>query len=308
MKKISEITKRDIQDYIIINKVNWAGRLEESEFLSRLYNLKNIRSFDGRFNDFEGDIWQHRVNNYDWDDDWIFSDTRINLNNCDDAEYLRFLCEMLHPVVRSDYEEVNQLLQAFNSLLKNDGYVIVEKARISGHPIYAAKLSTDSISILRKNEIVNKLSSEYVMQQITSMETSIESSPHIAIGLAKELIETVLKSILRENNGTVNDELNIQQLLKETSKILNLVPKEVSDEKRGAEKIRQILGNLGNIVSGIAELRNDYGSGHGKDDSFRGLQGRHAKLAVGSASTLAIFLLETWEMMKSKASNSKKSV
>jgi hypothetical protein len=61
---------------------------------------------------------QHRVNNYDWDDDWIFSDTRINLNNCDDAEYLRFLCEMLHPVVRSDYEEVNQLLQAFNSFVK----------------------------------------------------------------------------------------------------------------------------------------------------------------------------------------------
>jgi hypothetical protein len=146
------------------------------------------------------------------------------------------------------------------------------------------------------------------MQQITSMETSIESSPHIAIGLAKELIETVLKSILREIMVLLMMNSNIQQLLKETSKILNLVPKEVSDEKRGAEKIRQILGNLGNIVSGIAELRNDYGSGHGKDDSFRGLQGRHAKLAVGSASTLAIFLLETWEMMKSKASNSKKSV
>lgn len=300
MKKISDITKRDILDYMQINKVNWSGRLEETEFLSRLYDLKNMPSYDSRFKDFEGDIWQHRVNNYDWDDYWVFSDDRIGLSNCDDSDFLKFLCEMLHPVVNSNYEEVNKLLQDFNSILKGDGYRIVEKARISGHPIYAAKLYSESINVINKSDIINKLSSEYVMQHITAMEASIESSPHIAIGLSKELIETVLKNIIIEGGIAFDENWNMQQLLKETTKLLNLVPKDIPDDKKGADKIRQILGSLGSIVAGIAELRNDYGSGHGKDNSFHGLQSRHAKLAVGSASTLAVFLLETWEMMKMK--------
>jgi hypothetical protein len=49
---------------------------------------------------------------------------------------------------------------------------------------------------------------------------------------------------------------------------------------------------LTTVVQGIGELRNQYGSGHGKKASFKGLTARHAKLSVGAASTLAIFLLE----------------
>ena len=137
MKKISDITKRDIQDYLIINKINWAGRLDETEFLSRLYNLNEMPTTDSRFSNFFSDIRKHRINNYDWDDYWIFSDPRLNLKNCDDSDYLKLLCEMLHPVVRSDYEETKKLLQVFNSHLKPDGYIITEKERISGKPIFA---------------------------------------------------------------------------------------------------------------------------------------------------------------------------
>lgn len=36
--------------------------------------------------------------------------------------------------------------------------------------------------------------------------------------------------------------------------------------------------------------------GHGKDGKLKGLQPRHAKLSVGAASTLAIYLLETHRM------------
>lgn len=299
MRKISEITKRDIQDYIVINKILWAGKLNETEFLSRLYDVQKIPSTDPRFTSFENDIWQHRINNDDWNDYWIFDDDRLNLKSCDDAEYLKFLCEMIHPIVRVDVDEINQLLQEFNNYLRKDGYEIVEKTRLSGHPIYAARQFVGSIFLVKKEEIIQKLSSEYVTQQITSMEASIEISPHIAIGLSKELIETVTKSILDEGGISLKN-ADMPQLIKETTKLLNLVPKDVSDEKKGAEKIKQILGSLSSIVNGIAELRNDYGSGHGRNGNFKGLQSRHAKLAVGSASTLAIFLLETWEMMKEK--------
>ena len=47
------------------------------------------------------------------------------------------------------------------------------------------------------------------------------------------------------------------------------------------------------IVSGLAEIRNLYGTGHGKHGKHRGLSARHAKLAAGAAGTLAVFLFET---------------
>jgi hypothetical protein len=67
---ISEATRRDIFDSIVIENVPWNGRLEEPDFLARLFDLKSMPSTDSRFPDAYGDIWQHRINNYDWDDYW----------------------------------------------------------------------------------------------------------------------------------------------------------------------------------------------------------------------------------------------
>jgi hypothetical protein len=44
---------------------HWPGRLEEPEFLMRLWDLESMPSTDGRFSNAAEDIWQHRVDNYD---------------------------------------------------------------------------------------------------------------------------------------------------------------------------------------------------------------------------------------------------
>jgi hypothetical protein len=93
--KITSITRRDILDSLAAENVSWSGRLEEPEFLSRLFDLSALPSTDNRFKDAAGDIWQHRVNNpEDWPDDWVFSDSRFSLANGDDEAFLRFLCKM----------------------------------------------------------------------------------------------------------------------------------------------------------------------------------------------------------------------
>ena len=94
--RISEITRKDIFDAIRIEKIGWWGRLEEGEFLSRLYDLSQLPSTDARYTDASGDIWKHRVANDDWEDDWVFSDDRFSLNRGDDEILLRFLCETIH--------------------------------------------------------------------------------------------------------------------------------------------------------------------------------------------------------------------
>ena len=78
-------------------------------------------------------------------------------------------------------------------------------------------------------------------------------------------------------------------------KTLKLVPDEVDESKKGSEMIKILLSNLSQVVIKLAELRNLYGTGHGKEKVRNGLTDRHAKLVVGAGVTLSTFLLETFE-------------
>jgi len=301
--QISEITRRNIFDFLQVENLWWPGRLDETEFLSRIFDLKNMPSNDHRFDNAEGDIWQHRVNNpNDWTDNWIFNDERFNLLRGDDAIFLNFLCEMIHPIVRADSTEVNRMLQIYNDNLSDDNFEIVEKTKISGKPIFIGrpKLMGKETIERKGNELKLILNEQYVSQQITLMESSIENAPHISIGLAKELIETCCKSIFEERSQSYDKNWDLTKLMKETTKLLKLTPEDIPNKTKAATSIKQILGSLCSVVQGIGEIRNEYGSGHGKVGKFKGLQPRHAKLAVGSASTLAIYLLETHQLKLEK--------
>jgi AbiJ N-terminal domain 3 len=137
--EISEVTRRNVFDFLQIEGICWWGRLEETEFLSRLYDLERLPSTDGRFSNATGDIWHHRVNNNDWDVDWVFTDGRFELPVGPDEVFLRFLCDMLHPVVRPDIGEVTRLNSLFNDLLKVEGWERHEQAKIAGRPVFAAR-------------------------------------------------------------------------------------------------------------------------------------------------------------------------
>lgn len=130
-------------------------------------------------------------------------------------------------------------------------------------------------------------------RQIERMKSAIDDDPGLAIGTAKELVETTCKTILEERGVEVDQNVDIVKLVKETRKVLGLIPESIPNSAKGAETIRRLLGNLGNVAQGLGELRNLYGTGHGKHGSSRGLGARHARLAVGTAATLATFLFET---------------
>lgn len=292
---ISQITRRDIVDAIAVEKVNWSGRLEESEFLSRLFNLSSLPSTDGRFKDAAGNIWQHRVNNFDWDDDWVFYDGRFNLMNGDDETLLAFLCETIHPVVRPDPAEAEKLCQLYNQYLRNDGFQIVEKTRLSGKPVFVGRhVGVGAIPGLNAaKSTLGGTDPGYIAQQITRMEVAVLNDPALAIGTAKELVETCCKTILQNRDVTISKTAELSELIKLTVKTLELTPDNIPEAAKAAATIKRLLSNLATITQGIAELRNQYGTGHGRAAGSKGLSSRHAKLAVGAASTLAVFLAET---------------
>lgn len=58
--------------------------------------------------------------------------------------------------------------------------------------------------------------------------------------------------------------------------------------------MKQITGSLNGLSSGIIELRNHYGSGHGCTTKLNGLTKRHAELSVEAGITLVRYLWDTF--------------
>lgn len=150
MSEITEVTRRAIVDYITVGVRNWAGRLEEADFLARIYDLRKIPSNDGRFKDAHGDIWQHRTNNNDWPNEWVFTDERFNLLWGPDDDFLRFLCETVHPAVIGDIDTAHEMVIEYNKHLKEDSWELFKKAEISGRPVFGARKIGTRVSVIEE--------------------------------------------------------------------------------------------------------------------------------------------------------------
>lgn len=288
-------TRQNIIDGLKLDGVSWFGRLADVEFLQRLFDLRALPSQDSRFEDAAGDIWQHRVNNDDWADDWIFEDSRFNLLNGPTDMFLRFLCEIVHPVVRPDRNEALRLVQHFNDQLRKHGWQLIEIERIAGRPRFVHKRiqASGMRSVSRARSVADALDAGWMQKEIERLENAVEQDPALAIGTAKELVETCCKSILVKRGIEMPRNADLPALTKALAKELKLVPEGISDEAKGAETIRLILRNLGALTQYLAELRGLYGSGHGRDGKYRGLEPRHARLAVGAAVAFIDFATET---------------
>jgi hypothetical protein len=148
VKQITEITRRDIFDLFLYGteideffetkkiKYPFYGRLSEMDFLKRIYDLNSLPSNDSRFENAEGDIWQHTINNDDYEAGWVFEDDRFQLQNGEDEVLLTFLCAVFHPAVRSESGYWKEFLDEVNGLLRNDGYELYPESKISGRDVY----------------------------------------------------------------------------------------------------------------------------------------------------------------------------
>jgi len=289
---VSETTRRNIIDFLRVEKVVWHGRLDVINFLKRIFDLRKLPSTDSRFDEAYDDIWKHTVSNDDWESDWVYDYSPFDLLRGSEQVFLNFLCEMIHPIVRVDAREVDYLAKLFNDFLRCESWELIETMSLGGKPVFSARQKI-GISVVTPEIVTSALTTEYVMQQINRMQSEIGSDPTLAIGTAKEFVETVCKTILNQREIEYPDKIELQPLVKLTCQSLRLVRDSIPDSAKAAETIRNLLSNFAGIAQYLAELRNPYGTGHGKDANFKGLQPRHARLAVNAAQTVGVFLFET---------------
>ncbi len=164
----------------------------------------------------------------------------------------------------------------------------------------AQRISSNQFSAFAAKSVEEAFSSEYINKQMSIMLENQSTNPTEAIGKAKELIESCCETILERTGIPPNKDWKLNQLVDETMKLLEITPKHIPDTAKEATAIKAILGSLRGIATNIAIIRNAYGSGHGKSASYKGLQERHAKLAIGSSVTLVNFLWDSFERKNSE--------
>jgi hypothetical protein len=291
---VSKGTRNDIIQLIKSEGISWSGTIGDVEFLSRIYDLTELPSFDHRYASAKGDITQHRIWAHDWEDNWIFDDSRFDLHNCSDEKFLRFLCETINPVVRPNRKEAELLLEMFNKELAEDGYKLVETTtrfgKIRYEPIGIVPTTIEALELMKDE--AQAISSEYLQREIVRMQSALEKDPALAIGTAKEFVESVCKTILNERKKTFGEYEDLPKLVYLTiQEIAPIKGPGISDD--ASKTARKMLGALSTLVQCLTELRNEYGTGHGKEAKTSTPDPTHAALAVNAATTIAFFLFQS---------------
>lgn len=276
------------------------GTESETSFLDRIVDLNHLPSNDPRFDNMIEDIWQHTENNDDWDLDWIFTDDRLNLKH-NDQLFKEFLEQVFHPIVRDNNADWRGYLDKINTILMHDNLQLIATKSNSGRPQYTLMEVKNSQLIANYSEVIKeKFNSDYIDSQVSLMLENIDSNPNIAIGKAKELVESCAKTVLEELEVEYEEKLEFIPLLKKVIGELGLSAKDKDKDTQAGEIASKLLGNLGAVPQRMAELRNAYGDGHGKSKRFVELPPRYARLAVGTAVAMVNFLWETYEDRKTK--------
>ena len=144
--KITKITRYAILEFMdTYMATDFYGRLNEVEFWERIFNLEKLPSTDSRYPDMKSDLWQHRVNNDDWDDNWYID--KFDLLETEDAKFLKFLAEFFHQEVRDINWNTKRVLATINKNLALEGVELYAKSKVSGRDILGARNITPATQI-----------------------------------------------------------------------------------------------------------------------------------------------------------------
>ncbi len=182
-----------------------------------------------------------------------------------------------------------------NDYLKYDG---LEIAR-DGEFLSVRSLTGGAVAFNYLSEASREINQLFIEQQSKKCDRKLaENDFDGAITNARSLLEAVLSDVEQElsEESLPPYDGDLTKLYKRVQKLLNLEPGRTDI----AEPLKQVLGGLTSVVSGLAGLRNKMGDAHVR--SYQPAK-RHAVLVVNAAKTLAEFIVETKDYNVSKGTN-----
>lgn len=183
------------------------------------------------------------------------------------------------------------VLNYLNQALLFDGFELQRH----GTSVRLTTAGTSSPVMDKLASVIETISFDTVQRDIDRALASVKQDPEDAVTAACSAVESVCRSILVELGEQLPAKKDIQGLYNAVKKPLGLSPERADLDTEIASDVRTILGGLNTIVNGIGALRTHAGDAHGREKGFVRIDGRIASLAVHSASTVALFLIETWQ-------------
>ncbi|MDZ8202696.1 abortive infection family protein [Microbacterium sp. SSW1-59] len=293
--RVTRPVRNNLFDWLSLSEYNWSGRMEHPDFLARLYDLDSLPSTDSRYRNAAGDIAQHMVRNYDWEDDWVFGDARFNLRGGSDENFLNFLAATVHPIVRTHADDAAAMVEAYNATLRRDNFELYEVDRLGDRVIYGWRETTvyrapSASQIAQQPDLTENA---VLRQHLGRIERDLESDPPAAIASCKNLIESQCKIVLTDLGIEYGRNDEMPKLFGKVASALAIDAASVPTDPRGSNAVKRAMGSLSGLVTAIAEARNAIGSGHGAD-TLSAATPKHARLVFNSTVAVAQFVADTW--------------
>ncbi|WOI57490.1 abortive infection family protein [Palleronia sp. LCG004] len=128
-----------------------------------------------------------------------------------------------------------------------------------------------------------------------------EDDPEDAVTAACSTLEAVCRSIIVELGLELPAKKDVSALVRAVQEPLGLSPGRTDLPDLIASDIRKVLSGLTTATEGIGALRTHGGDAHGRERGHRRIDPRIARLAIHASSTIALFLIETWERKMQRA-------
>lgn len=122
---------------------------------------------------------------------------------------------------------------------------------------------------------------------------NVDANPREAVSAASNILETLCKVYIEEQGLEMPAQQDLKPVWTVVRKDLGFDPGRVEDDD-----LKKILSGLISIVDGIGALRTHASSAHGAGKNAYKLLPRHSRLAVHSAHTAALFVLESWDQKR----------
>lgn len=219
-------------------------------------------------------------------------DFLCNLNNTNDSTKLSSIIEAAGDPRQFDAVKASAVLSHLNRFLIADGYELV---------IEEGKIRLNNKRVLKGLFLWDFFDFDTVDRELNRIIKNLSVDPEDCITAACSLVESMCRSILVEMEIELPKERTLKTLFKAIQQPLGISHTKndkFSDEMN--EQIRTILTALSTLSQGIGSLRTCIGDAHGREAGFPRIDIRIARLAVNSANTISIFLIETWERKMNK--------
>lgn len=197
----------------------------------------------------------------------------------------------------ADPQKATAVVEHLNQALQLDGYELV---RAHGKPTLCP-LGARVAVVGAFAEKSTALNFETVSRDIERALSNADLDPEDAVTAACSTLEAVCRSILVELAIPLPAKKDLTSLVRAVQEPLDLSPGRSDLPPDIADDIRQVLSGLTTTAKGIGALRTHGGDAHGRERGRKSVDARVARLAIHASSTLALFLIETWERKQKRA-------